>query len=267
MFPAPIANVTDLQRACVAWLADSSLRLDDLKAGLASAADGLARRAGRAPLLPPFGDTSASTEAEAAARALGERLHATLLTAISRAVSTAHPLYVVYSRRVVENLRLRVTRALHAALPAQSAGSDADTSEGGSVALEEFWLRLAGGPEGEGVDKTVIASVPAACAEDVERAAGVVARLVRHNHAVHEPRYRALQADERRAAASAARDAAAAAVAAVAAAVARGDADGAAAAAVSAGQLVVEAAAAAKAAGSANTGNAAQPMPQAACPS
>jgi hypothetical protein len=168
--PGAVVSLAELQARCVAWLADDALKLPELRAGLVAAADSLARRLGRVPLLAP-----AAADAGASAALLSQ-----LEGAVDRAVSSSHPLFATFSRRVLESLRLRVTRALHDALPRQSSGADADTSEG-DASLRPFWGRLLSREPERGVRESVVP----ACEADVAAAASMLARLARHEASVY----------------------------------------------------------------------------------
>jgi hypothetical protein len=192
LFPSQesrISTLSDLQKACVDWLKDESLRMQDLTSGFVSAADSISRKAGRAPFLPPF----STPEAEAQ----GDRLTKTLLSLISKAVSTNHPLYSAFSKRILENVRYQVTHLLQDTLPSQSANSDVDTSDGGSIELAIFWKRLAIS-DVEIPNQGVRTSISPHCKEDVFNAVNALARLLRHNHAVYEQHYRGMQFDIRK---------------------------------------------------------------------
>jgi hypothetical protein len=184
-----ITTLSDLQMACVDWLKDESLRMQDLTSGFVSAADSISRKAGRAPFLPPF----STPEAEAQ----GDRLTKTLLSLISKAVSTNHPLYSAFSKRILENVRYQVTHLLQDTLPSQSANSDIDTSDGGSIELAIFWKRLAVS-DVEILNQGVRTSISPHCKDDVANAVNALARLLRHNHAVYEQHYRGMQFDIRK---------------------------------------------------------------------
>jgi hypothetical protein len=112
-------------------------------------------------------------------------------------VSTNHPLYSAFSKRIVENVRYQVTHLLQDTLPSQSANSDIDTSDGGSVELAIFWKRLAVS-DAEITNQGVKASISPHCKEDVVNAVHALARLLRHNHAVYEQHYRGMQFEIRK---------------------------------------------------------------------
>ena len=180
-----ITTLSDLQKACVDWLKDESLRMQDLTTGFLTAADAIARSAGRSPFLAPF----PTAEAEK----LGEKLSKSLLSLISKAVATNHPLYSAFSGRILEYVRYQVTHLLQETLPTQSANSDVDTSDGASSDLAVYWKRLAVS-EAEIPLQGVKTSVSPHCKKDIMNAVDALARLLRHNHAVYDERYRSMQA-------------------------------------------------------------------------
>jgi hypothetical protein len=102
-------------QCCIAsWLGDEGLRMPELQTGLATAADTLARLSGRVPLLHAAGETA---DLPPAIASTVSALRSTLSSAVERCVSTSHPLFSTFSRRVVEGLRRKITRELQDTLP------------------------------------------------------------------------------------------------------------------------------------------------------
>ena len=93
----------------------------------------------------------------------------------------------------MEYVRHQVTNLLQETLPSQSANADVDTSDGGSPELAVYWKRLAVS-EGEITLPGVRTSISPHCKKDIMTAVDALARLLRHNHAVYDDRFRAMQA-------------------------------------------------------------------------
>ena len=167
------------------WLKDESLRMQDLTTGFLTAADAIARTAGRSPFLAPFPNAEAEK--------LGEKLSKSLLSLIAKAVATNHPLYSAFSGRILEYVRYQVTHLLQETLPTQSANADVDTSDGALSDLAVYWKRLAVS-EAEIPLQGVKTSVSPHCKKDIMSAVDALARLLRHNFAVYDERYRSMQA-------------------------------------------------------------------------
>jgi hypothetical protein len=186
-----VATQGDVEARLAAWLADDGIRLDDVVNGVVGAADALCRRAGRLPLLVPSSSPAALTPAQAtqvsSVRESGGRLGATLRSAATKAISSSHPLYATYARRVTEALRFGVTRALQDSLPPGAEARHAAEFPPWGAALV-----VPGAP----LPPHVAGAVPAACAADLAGLSRELARLLRHAEAVHEPTLKALLAAE-----------------------------------------------------------------------
>lgn len=196
-----VRSYSDLQRHLFAWLSDDAFRLEDLKTGLVSAADQLARKAGKIPIVVNTAKPAAAAATGASDSSGAEasnatpvwveassRLLSTLQGAVTKAVSTTHPLYATFQRRVIEALRRRITRELQDSMPQQSIQL-ADTH-----GADKFipWVRFLDTP-GQPLPSQLASAVPAACEDEVKKLVTGLARLVRHNHAVFEPQYKGIQ--------------------------------------------------------------------------
>ena len=202
---ATVTSASDVEGQVRDWLMDDSLRLEDLTAGAVAAADALCRKGGRVPLLVPNNITtsSAATVAAtdttttqqqqlqqlqqlAAVRDVAARLTTTLRSAVAKTVSTAHPLYTTYQKRVLEVLRRKLTRAVQDALP-----PGVDSRHAHEYPAWGSFLDEAGAP----MPGPLAAAVPACCAADILKAATDLSRLTRHNDGVFESLYRQLLAE------------------------------------------------------------------------
>ena len=166
------STLAEFSVACNAWLRDPAITFNELFTGVLGAADAINRRGGKVGLLPE-GSPGAGP------------LVSTLRAAVTNSLSATHPLFVVFSKRLRDVIRRRLTRVVTDTLPSGSA--DALGADGNPL-----WSECLD-PVGAALPPTLAAALPPACESELAVCVSALARVVVFNEAVFgETLYRGL---------------------------------------------------------------------------